>query len=113
MAKKLHRNIVEYKKDVQNARIRRKMKEELNIQFHKENGEAVMKNRQNILMGRPGHDGDRSAKIEDVMDSIVIKDGECKNVHFVGTGTNNVHNHIGCGLHHCDRNTRLAHEAHS
>jgi hypothetical protein len=100
MAKKPHRNITEYKKDVQNARIRRKIKEELNIQFHKENGEADMKNRQNLLMGHVGDGGDRSATVEDVMDSVVIEDDESKNVNFVVTDT--VHNHVGCGLHHCD-----------
>ena len=102
MAKKPHRNIIEYKKDVQNARIRRRMKEEMNIRFHKENGEEDMKHRQNILMGHLGHDGDRSAKMEDVVDSVVIDDGECKNVNFVATETKNVHNHVGCGLHHGD-----------
>jgi hypothetical protein len=51
MPKKPRRNITEYRRDVNEARMRRKLKERENKKMLEENGEVYMKSKQNVLMG--------------------------------------------------------------
>ena len=114
MTKRPRRSMIEYKKDVQKARLRRKIKELENMKLINEYGETHMKHRQNMLMGfidRGVHDdvesantyvGTSSQATGTLMLSIVIDENKNEKVEPTETQKGLMDNHLECGLDHRD-----------
>jgi hypothetical protein len=111
MPKIPRRNIADYKKDVQKARVRRNIKEMENMQMLKQKGEVYMKVRQNILMGYNDcssssnegveygdeYVGTWTKNTEAVMDAIVVDENKDENVEAIAAATSTLDAHTECG----------------